>query len=138
MNIQVRYLSKSGNTKKVADAIAEEVGVKAESINKGIYEDTDILFLGGAVYWAGVDNELKKFILGLDNKVKKVAVFSTAAITKSAYGEIRKLLKDKNIDVCESEFHCRGEFLKLHKDRPNALDLNRSKQFAREITRGIS
>ena len=46
MNIQVRFLSKSGNTKKVADAISKEVGVPAESIAKGISGSTDILFLG--------------------------------------------------------------------------------------------
>ena len=133
MNIQVRYLSKSGNTKKVAEAIAEEVGVNAEPITKGVSKDTDILFLGGAVYWAGIDNELKKFILSLDGSVTKVAVFSTTAITKSAYGEMKKLLKNKDVFVYDNEFHCRGEFSKFHKARPNAEDLKLSKQFAREI-----
>ena len=75
MNIQVRYLSKSGNTKKVAEAIAEEVGIIAQSITEKDSKDIDILFLGGAIYWAGVDSELKKFILGLDKSVKKVAIF---------------------------------------------------------------
>jgi flavodoxin len=133
MNIQVRYLSKSGNTKKVAEAISEEVGVSAEPISKGISGDTDILFLGGAVYWAGVDNELKKFILNLDNSVKKVAIFSTASIVKSAYPEIKKLLEARNIKVFHEEFHCRGEFLKLHKERPNAEDLKLAKEFARKV-----
>ena len=44
MNIQIRYLSKSGNTKKVAEAIAKEVGVAAETIEKGVTGDIDILF----------------------------------------------------------------------------------------------
>ena len=56
MEIQVRYFSKSGNTKKIADAIASEVGVEAKSITNGTIGDTDILFLGGSVYWAGVDS----------------------------------------------------------------------------------
>lgn len=134
MNIQVRYLSKSGNTKKVADAIAKEVGVTAETLEKGISGDTDILFLGGAMYWAGVDSKLKKFILGLDCSVKKVAIFSTTAVVKSAYPEIKKLLIAKNIFVYDNEFHCKGEFLKFHKGRPNADDLEIAKQFAREVT----
>jgi flavodoxin len=133
MNIKVRYFSKSGNTKKVAEAISEELGVSAEPISKGISGDTDILFLGGAVYWAGVDNELKKFILNLDNSVKKVAIFSTASIVKSAYPEIKKLLEARNIKVFDAEFHCRGEFLKLHKERPNAEDLKLAREFARKI-----
>ncbi len=135
MNIEVRYFSKSGNTKKVADVIAEEVGVIAVPITKEISKHTDILFLGGSVYFGGIDSKLKKFILNLDNSVKKVAVFSTAAITKSAYGEIKKLLESKNIFVFDSEFNCRGKFLKLHKERPNADDLNLARQFAREIVK---
>ena len=80
-----------------------------------------------------IDNELKKFILSLDGSVTKVAVFSTTAITKSAYGEMKKLLKNKDVFVYDNEFHCRGEFSKFHKARPNADDLKLSKQFAREI-----
>jgi len=133
MNIKVRYFSESGNTKKVADAIAQELDINAEPITKGISNDTDILFLGGGVYWAGIHGELKNFILSLDNSVKKVAVFSTAAISKSAYKQIKKILVDKNIFVYENEFHCRGEFSNRHKDRPNDEDLNLAKQFAREI-----
>ncbi len=33
MNIQVRYYSRTGNTKKIADAIAKEAGVKAKTID---------------------------------------------------------------------------------------------------------
>lgn len=133
MKIEVRYLSKSGNTEKVAQAIAKEVGVIAEPITKGISKNTDILFLGGAVYWAGIDSELKNFILSLDSNVKKVAIFSTTAIVKSAYPEMSKLLKSKNILICDTEFHCKGKFSKFHKERPNAEDLTLAKQFARQI-----
>lgn len=135
MNIEVRYYSKSGNTKKVADAIAEEVGVLAESIDNKLSKETDILFLGGALYWAGIDGELKNFINNLDNSVKKVAIFSTASIAKSAYGDIKKLLEAKNIYVYENEFHCRGEFKMLHKGRPNIDDLSRARKFARSIVK---
>jgi flavodoxin len=33
MNVRVQYFSKSGNTRKLADAMAEVVGTKAESIS---------------------------------------------------------------------------------------------------------
>lgn len=90
MNIEVRYLSKSGNTEKIAKAIAEEVGVAAEPITKGISKETEILFLGGAVYYAGIDSKLKAFITSLDNNsVKEVVVFSTAAVIASGYSQIK-------------------------------------------------
>ncbi|AMJ39947.1 hypothetical protein [Anaerotignum propionicum] len=34
MNIEVRYYSKSGNTKKIADAIAKQAGISAKPIHK--------------------------------------------------------------------------------------------------------
>lgn len=74
MNIEVRYLSKSGNTKKLADAIARELGITAKPITQAVPTNTDILFLGGAVYWGGINGELKDFIKTLGGKVKKTAV----------------------------------------------------------------
>lgn len=44
MNIEVRYLSKSGNTKKVAEAIAKALNVAAKPITENVNRDTDILF----------------------------------------------------------------------------------------------
>ena len=51
MNIKVYYWSKTGNTKKVAETMADVLGCKAESIlsnRKPVA--VDILFLGAAVY----------------------------------------------------------------------------------------
>lgn len=132
MNIEVRYLSKSGNTKKVADAIAEELGVTSKPIAAEIPANTDLLFLGGAVYAAGVDKQLKQFIHSLSGKTKKVAIFSTAAVLPSAYPQMKKLLDAEEIKVAADEFHCRGEFLKLHSGHPNANDLTKAKQFAQK------
>ncbi len=135
MNIEVRYLSKSGNTKKVADAIAEELGVTAKPITFDLPANTDILFLGGAVYAAGIDKKLKSFIQSLAGKAKQTVVFSTAAILPSAYPQMKKLLEAEGISVTKDEFHCRGEFMKLHGGHPNADDLAKAKQFARKYVK---
>ncbi len=135
MNIEVRYLSKSGNTRKLADAIAGELGVTAKLIAQAVPANTDILFLGGAVYWGGIDGELKKFITTLGGKVKKVAVFSTAALVPSAYPQMKKLIKAQKLNVLESEFHCRGEFMKIHNGHPNSEDLNLARQFAQDMVK---
>ena len=53
MNCAVRYYSRSGNTKLVADAIAKAAGVKAVSTDSSeaqICEPVDVLFIGGALY----------------------------------------------------------------------------------------
>lgn len=136
MNIEVRYLSKSGNTKKIADAIAGELGVKARPITQPVPANTDILFLGGAVYCGGIDGKLKEFINNLGSKAKKVAVFSTAAVIPSAYPQMKKLIEKQKVTVIEKEFHCRGEFMKIHGGRPNLDDIQRAGRFAREVIEG--
>jgi flavodoxin len=132
MNIQVRYLSKSGNTKKVAEAIADAVNVAARPIIDPVPPDTDLLFLGGAVYAFGIDEELKRFIDTLAPSIKQVAVFSTTGVVKSAYGHIKKQLAARGITTLEGHFNCHGEFTFMHKGRPNARDLGLARDFAHE------
>ena len=133
MKIAVRYYSKGGNTKKLAMAIADAVGVKAETTDVKLTEDVDILFLGSAVYAAGIDKSVKDFIKGIDVKVGKVANFSTAAILKSTYKQVSKLLQEKGIPMDEREFACRGSFAVMHKGKPDEADCKAAANFAKKI-----
>jgi flavodoxin len=134
MNIAVRYYSKSGNTKKIADAIAKQAGVSAKSIREQIQGDVDILFLGTGLYAFDIDTELKEYISTLNpNNIKMVVVFSTAAIVKSAYEKTKKCLNDQGLTVSDKEFHCPGNYMILRKGRPNADDLKKAAQFAQSI-----
>ena len=133
MKIAVRYFTKSGNTKKMADAIAAAVGEQAQTVSVPLTEDIDILFLGSSVYAAGVDGAVKKFISGIDVKVGKVVNFSTAAILKSTYKQVAKLLAEKNITMAEDEFYCKGSFTVMHKGKPDADDCKAAADFAKKI-----
>jgi flavodoxin len=138
MNIAVRYLSRSGNTEKVARAIAEALGVEAVSLAgpgaAAIEEETDILFLGAAVYAFGIDDRVASFIQKLDKaKVKNVVVFGTSALVKSVFPRIKKLLPEKGVTLSDKTFHCWGEFKFTRKGHPNASDLERAKLFAKEV-----
>lgn len=133
MKIEVRYFSRGGNTKKLAEAIAGAVGVKALTTDEPLKEDTDILFLGSSVYAYGVDDAIKAFISGIDVKVGKVVNFSTAAIVNSTYKQVGKLLKAKGIPQAKEEFYCKGSFGLLHKGRPNAADCEAAADFARRF-----
>ncbi len=133
--VAVRYFSKSGNTKKLADEIAKTVGCKAEQIPAPIDGNIEILFLGASVYWGGISSEVKAYIQTLDkSKIGKVVVFSTSALAERAFPQIQKKLQDKGISVESKNFYCRGEFTALHKGRPNQDDLKAAKKFAAEIT----
>lgn len=54
MKTAVRYFTMTGNTKKLAEAIAAALDVTAEDLSKPLTEDVDVLFLGSSVYAAGV------------------------------------------------------------------------------------
>lgn len=138
MNIKVRYFSRGGNTKKVAEAIAKTADVNAEDCSVGITEPIDLLFLGGSVYGFGLDDNIINYIQALNPAhVKRVALFGTSAIVKNGNAEMAKLLKAKGISVLENSFYCRGEFAIMHKGRPNDADLQNAADFASETIKTL-
>ena len=133
MKIAVRYYTRSGNTKKLAEAIAKAVGAEAKTVEEPLREDVDILFLGSSVYAYGVDDSIKKFISNIDVTVGKVVNFSTAALIKSTYKQVGKLLAEKGIALAEEEFYCKGSFGPMHKGRPDDKDCKAAAAFAKKI-----
>jgi flavodoxin len=133
MKIAVRYFSRTGHTKKMAAVISDITGVKAETLDSPITEEVDILFFGSAVYVAGIDKKVKQFIASLDGKVKNVICFSSAAVLSSSYPQVKGLLKKQHIPVDEREFHCRGQFMALHKGRPDENDLDELRKFVNGV-----
>lgn len=133
MKIAVRYYTRGGNTKKLADAIAKAVGVDAETTSVPLTEDVDILFLGSSVYANGVDDAVKEFVRGIGVKVGMVVNFSTAALVRSSYKQVARLLEEKHIPFAKEEFYCRGSFAVMHRGRPNADDCGAAAEFARKI-----
>jgi flavodoxin len=132
--IAVRYYSKSGNTKKLAERIAAVAGCNAEMTEVDLSEKVDILFLGASVYWAGIDKNVKDYIERLDkNTVGKVVIFSTSALAERAVPNIKKLLAAKKIKVAAEDFYCRGQFASLHRGKPDNKDLAAAEEFTRKI-----
>lgn len=133
MKIAIRYYSRGGNTKKIAEAISDAVGVDAKTVSEPLTEDVDILFLGSAPYAFGVDDEVKKFIDDISVSVGKVVNFSTSAVVKSTYKYVANLLASKGIPLAKEQFSCRGAFAVLHNGRPNAEDQKAAADFAKRI-----
>lgn len=126
--VEVRYFSKSGNTKAIAQAIAAAVGAEAYDISMPLSGNTDILFLGGAVYAFHIAGKLKKFIKTLSpESTAKIAVFSTAGNPGGASRLIKKQLEKRGIIPFEQEFHCVGGLAKDEAAQRQAA------RFAREI-----
>ena len=133
MKIAIRYYTKTGNTKKLAEAISQVVNVEAKTVDEPLTEDVDILFLGSAVYAAGIDGKIKEFIRNIDVNVGEVVNFSSAALIESTYGQVKKEVEAKGIKMSENEFHCRGAFKFVHRGRPNEKDLKNVQEFAKGI-----
>jgi flavodoxin len=134
MKCAVRYYTKTGNTKKLAEAVAAALGVEALPIREPIREPVDILFLGNSYYAFSIDPEVRNFIQSLDSgKVGRIANFGSAAMLNSTFKKVKAEADKVGIPMVEREFHCRGEFKGLHKGRPNAEDLAAAAAFAKAL-----
>lgn len=134
MTIAVRYYTKTGNTKRLAEAVAEAVGVEALPISTPITEPVDILFLGNSYYAFTIDPEVRTFVSSLDrNKVKKIVNFGSAAMMNSTWKKIKAMADKVGIPMDEREFHCKGEFKGIHKGKPDETDLKAAAEFAKKI-----
>ncbi len=133
MTYAVRYYTKTGNTKKLADALAKELGVEALSIDTPVSEKVDILFLGNSYYAFTIDPEVRDFVKNLDkNKVGKIVNFGSAAMLNSTYKKVKAEADKVGIPMDTKEFHCKGEFKGVHKGRPNAEDISAIVAFAKQ------
>ena len=134
MNIAVRYYTKTGNTKRLAEAVAEAVGAEALPLSTPVSEPVDILFLGNSYYAFNIDPEVRNFIHSLDkDKVGRIVNFGSAAMLNSTWKKVKAEADKAGITMDEHEFHCKGEFKGLHKGRPNAKDLAAAAAFAKSI-----
>lgn len=141
MKTWVLYYSKSGNTKKIADAIAEELGVlKSEQIPPAYPpENVQLLFLGTGVYAGKPDPKMIEFVRTLNtNRVKNAVVFGTNGGQDTAIEAVKALLKEKDINVIDETFSCKGKFfLFFNRKRPDSNDIKSAKEFARRVYNSV-
>jgi flavodoxin len=132
MRFAVRYYTKTGNTKRLAEAVAKAVGVEALPLSSPIEEPVDILFLGNSYYAFSIDPEVRKFIQLLPaDKVGRIVNFGSAAMLNSTLKKVKAEAAKRGIAVDDREFHCKGEFKGIHKGRPNSEDLAAAAEFAK-------
>ncbi len=134
MKVAVRYYTKTGNTRRLAESVAKAVGAEALPISEPVTEPVDILFLGNSYYAFSIDPEVRDFVRSLDkDKVGKIVNFGSAALLNSTYKKVKAEADKAGIPMDEREFHCKGEFKGVHKGKPDSADLKAAAAFAREI-----
>jgi flavodoxin len=160
MKTLVTYMSQSGNTKKVAEAIygelAGEKEIKALSEVKSL-EGYDLAFIGFPVLQFDIPPKVRSFLTD-NTKGKNIAIFMTHAVPEgfeaiqSWTGSARQTAADANL---LGTFDCQGELaqpvidmlLKAEdpqmkafgemgpstKGQPDESRLQKARQFARDI-----
>jgi flavodoxin I len=134
-DIAVFVDSRSGNTRKVADAIAQELGVPVGDMTASLPDDAKILFLGSGTYGGAPGAGMKKFIADNAMSGRKVALFGTSMSSAGAQKMIAAMedaLKRKGAAVIGS-FDCRGVWVLFSRGHPGKEDLDNAKTFAREM-----
>jgi flavodoxin I len=133
---QVLYYSRGGNTRKVADAIAAELGTKAAGVKSASIDPAaGVIFLGSGSYGSQPGEDWKKFVEAHDFAGRNVAVFGTSGGgTGNEVKVMAEALKNKGARVIGSH-HCKGKFLLWSRGHPDAADLEAAGKFAREMVK---
>lgn len=139
---EVIYFSRSGNTKKLASVIADELNVKARHIRlvESVSADTDI-FLGSGLYFMRPAKLIREFIRNNSLQGRKIVIFgtSTAGVGIETIW-MERFLKRRGA-IITGKYYCPGRFflriagkhLFIRKGRPSYIDLQKAREFARSI-----
>ena len=147
MKSLVVYYSKSGNTEKIARAVARGLEGELKKIEE--IEDVshyDLVCVGTPVHALAPARPIRKFLKNLPNlSGKKGAGFCTMHFIgdKRTLRIIKRKLESKGINFLGG-FSCKGlsgifeDFgPKFNKGRPNEEDLKRAEDFGRELLTGV-
>ena len=101
-----RYQSQGGKTKKVAQIIAETLGVEAYDLSTPITEPVDYLFIGGGLYVKRYNQAIKDYLEGTDlSLIGEMVPYATCNEFSNVIKQIRKFCKNNNVK-CASESLC--------------------------------
>jgi len=135
MEFQVIYFSRKGSTKKIADAIADELKIEAEDVKKAKIKDNVFIFLGSGCYGGKPGKYMTNFIEKYDFSEKKVALYGTSGGGEGKETEVMETqLNDKNA-IIKGKFFCKGKFWFGNKDKPSNEDLDNARKFAKQMVK---
>ena len=144
MKTIVIYSTKTGNTKKVALEIAQELNCQAINISETSdlstisLRDFDLVFLGTWIRGGEPSPDMLKFLnqLDLHDNQRKFALFMTwAGGGKSdvlAFKRVKQLLEVKHQELLDDYFRCLGQTFGLRaRGHPDEKDLTNAGKWAR-------
>ena len=135
---RVVYATMTRHSKKLAEAIAQTLNVRAENIKKNpILQDVDLLFIVGGIYGGASKPELVEFVKRLDSgEIRRAVLVTSSATKKQGQKTIRALLVDKGIEVL-GETMCQGSFLFMSFGHPNQVDVDEVVRYANKVAEKV-
>lgn len=133
MNIEIIYASMTGHTRRVAEAMAEELGVEAKDVKDSPkFDYADIVFLGSGIYASKPDKELCTYARRInEEKAGRVVLFYTSMTGIATAGDLRDILEQNGLKPEDHEFSCKGKFLFFSRKHPDQDDIAQARGFAR-------
>ncbi len=150
MKTIILYSSKSGNTKKIADSMASQVGcdairITADNTPPNVdLEGYDLVLVGTGLF-AGTPNEdMVRYIGNLNLKTTKMfALFITwggaPRTDKLALKRLKALLEGKGQKVLEDPFACYGGWkgVLMKRGHPKAEEIKAAGEWAKKLVDGL-
>jgi flavorubredoxin len=103
MSVAIRYQSRGGHVREMAEIIAEGVEVEPISVDDPrapITKPVDVLFIGGALYKFKLDPSMEAYIKSIpEGMVRKAIVFGSSATTRRPIYLMQERLKAKGIEI---------------------------------------
>lgn len=131
MNIKLAYYSKTGHSKKIAEAVGEALSIKPMNIedNPSVF-GADLLFIVGGIYNGLCASEMIRFGEKLKPAMaQRVALITSSAFRKDTQHRLSMILKSNYIEVL-GECMVRGAFTVISMGHPNRQDYNTAIDFA--------
>lgn len=135
MKTALIYSTMTGHSKKIANAIANQLQIQAENIKTNPQlQGVDLLFIVGGIYGGKSQPKLLDYVNKLDSsQVKKVALITSCASNETRQEKVRECLIGKNIEVVGEEYICKGSFLFFGLGHPNKTEIENSVEFAKTV-----
>jgi flavorubredoxin len=113
MSVAIRYQSRGGHVREMAEIIAEGVEVEPISVDDPrapITKPVDVLFIGGALYKFKLDPSMEAYIKSIpEGMVRKAIVFGSSATTRRPIYLMQERLKAKGIEIHPMALYMRGK-----------------------------
>jgi len=148
MKTLVLYSTKTGNTQKIAQAIASETNAELVQVTNpgppyGVdLGDYDLIFVGTGIRAGNPFPEMVSYLNTIDlHDSKSFAIFLTwggaGKTNETVSGKVRKILESKNQKVVDGFFSSYGKWNMRKSSRPNENDINAAKTWAQTIIKNF-